>query len=51
MTYEIFYICQILEKNREYGGTVCMDFKKVQLREVLQNILSEFGIARKLVDL
>jgi hypothetical protein len=52
-TDQIFYICQILEKKWENNGTVhhlFIDFKKV-MREVLYNILIEFGIPRKLVGL
>jgi hypothetical protein len=50
-------VCQILEKRREYNGTVYqlfIDFRKVYdsvRREVLYNILIEFGIPRKLVGL
>jgi hypothetical protein len=57
MTDEIFYIQQILEKKWEYNGTVhqlFIDFKKAYnsvRREVLHNILTEFGIPRKLVGL
>jgi hypothetical protein len=53
MTDEIFYIQQILE----YSGTVCqlfIDFKKAYdsvRREVLRNVLNEFGTPRKLVGL
>jgi hypothetical protein len=53
----IFYIRQILEKKWEYSGTVhqlFIDFKKAYdsvRREVLYNILIEFGIPRKLVGL
>jgi hypothetical protein len=56
-TDQIFYIWQILEKNWEYNGTVhqlFIDFKKAYdsvRREVLYNILIEFGIPRKLVGL
>jgi retron-type reverse transcriptase len=52
---QIFYIWQILEKKWEYNGTVhqlFIDFKKTYdsvRREVLHNILIEFGIPRKLV--
>jgi hypothetical protein len=54
---QIFYIRQILEKKWEYNGTVhqlFIDFKKVYdsvRREALYNILTEFGIPRKLVGL
>jgi hypothetical protein len=54
---QIFYIQQILEKKWEYNGTVhqlFIDFKKVYdsvKREVLYNILLEFGIPKKLVRL
>jgi hypothetical protein len=54
---QIFYIWQILEKKWEYNGTVhqlFIDFKKVYdsiKREVLYNILVEFGIPKKLVRL
>jgi hypothetical protein len=54
MTDQIFYIQQILKKKWEYNGTVhqlFVDFKKVYdsvRREVLYNILNEFGIPRKL---
>jgi hypothetical protein len=57
MTDQIFYICKILEKKWEYNGTVhqlFIDFKKDYdsvRREVLYNILIEFGIPRKLVGL
>jgi hypothetical protein len=53
----IFYSQQILEKKCEYNGTVHQlftDFKKAYnsvWREVLYNILIEFGITRKLVGL
>jgi retron-type reverse transcriptase len=56
-TDQIFYIRQILEKKWEYIGTVhqlFIDFKKANdsvRREVLYNILTEFGIPRKLVGL
>jgi sorting nexin-29 len=52
-----FYIQQILEKKWEYNGTVhhlFIDFKKAYDsagREVLYNILMEFGKPRKLVGL
>jgi hypothetical protein len=54
---QIFYIRQILEKKWEYNGTVhqlFIDFKKAYgsvKREVLYNILLEFGITKKLVRL
>jgi sorting nexin-29 len=54
---EIFYIWQILEKKWEYNGMVhqsFIDFKKAYdsiKREVLHNILLEFGIPKKLVRL
>jgi hypothetical protein len=54
MTYEIFYIRQIREKKWECIGRVpqlFIDFKKTYdsvRREVLYNILIEFGIPRKL---
>jgi hypothetical protein len=56
-TDEIFYIRQIPERKLEYDGTVhqlVIDFKKAYdaiRREVLYNILIEFGIPRKLVGL
>jgi hypothetical protein len=56
-TDQIFYIRQILEKKWEYNGTVhqlFIDFKKAYdsvRREVLYNILIEFGIPRKLAGL
>jgi hypothetical protein len=56
-TDKIFYIRQILEKKWEYNGAVhqlFIDFKKAYdsvRREVLYNILIEFGIPRKLVGL
>jgi hypothetical protein len=56
-TAQIFYIRQILEKKWGYNGTVHQlftDFKKAYdsiRREVLYNILIEFGIPRKLVGL
>jgi hypothetical protein len=52
-----FYIRQILEKKWEYNGTVhqlFVDFKKACdsiKREVLYNILLEFGVPKKLVRL
>jgi hypothetical protein len=54
---QIFYILQILEKKWEYNGTVhqlFIGFKKAYdsvKREVLYNILLEFGIPKKLVRL
>jgi hypothetical protein len=54
-TDQIFYIRQIPEKKWEYNGTVhqlFIDFKKAYdliKREVLYNILLEFGIPKKLV--
>jgi hypothetical protein len=57
MTDQIFYIHQVLEKKCEYNGTLhqlFIDFKKAYdlvRREVLYNILIEFGIPRKLVGL
>jgi hypothetical protein len=54
---QIFYIWQILEKKWEYNGMVhqlFIDFKKAYnsiKREVLYNILLEFGIPKKLVRL
>jgi hypothetical protein len=54
-TDQISYIRQILEKKWECNGTVhqlFIDFKKAYdslRREVLNNILIEFGISRKLV--
>jgi sorting nexin-29 len=56
-TDRIFYIRQILEKKLEYNGTVhqlFIYFKKAYdsiKREVLYNILVEFGIPEKLVRL
>jgi hypothetical protein len=56
-TDHIFYIRQILEKKWEYNGAVhqlFVDFKKAYdsvRREVLYNILIEFGIFLKLVRL
>jgi hypothetical protein len=56
-TIQIFYIRQILEKKWEYNGTVhqlFIDFKKAYdsaTREVLCNILLEFGIHKKLIRL
>jgi hypothetical protein len=57
VTDQIFYIQQILEKKWKYNGTVhqlLIDFKKAYdpvRKEVLYNILTEFGIPRKLVGL
>jgi hypothetical protein len=54
---QIFYIRQILEKKWEYNGLVhqlFIDFKKAYEsvnREVLYNILHEFGISKKQVGL
>jgi hypothetical protein len=56
-TDQIFYIRQILEKKWEYKETMhqlFIDFKKGYdsvKREVLYNILLEFGIPKKLVRL
>jgi sorting nexin-29 len=56
-TDQIFYIRQILEEKWEYNGTVYqlfIDFKKAYdsvRREVLYNILIEFGIPMKLAGL
>jgi sorting nexin-29 len=56
-TDQICYIRQVLEKKWEYNGTVHLlyiDFKKAYYsikREVLYNILLEFGIPKKLVRL
>jgi hypothetical protein len=56
-TDQIFCIRQILEKKWEYSGTVhqlFIDFKKAYdsvRREVLYDVLIEFGIPRKLVML
>jgi sorting nexin-29 len=55
--HQIFYIWQILEKKWEYNGMVhqlFIDFKNAYdsiTREVLYNILLEFGIPKKLVRL
>jgi hypothetical protein len=55
--YQIFYMHQIVGKKWEYNGTVYqlfVDFKKAcdsVGREILCNILIEFGIPRKLVGL
>jgi hypothetical protein len=49
-----YFACEILEKKWEYNGTVYhlfIDFKRACLsvrREVLYNILTEFGILMKL---
>jgi hypothetical protein len=57
MTDRIFCIDHIQEKKWEYNGTLdqlFIDLKKACVsvrREVLYNILSEFGIPRKLVGL
>jgi hypothetical protein len=54
---QIFYIRQIIEKKWECNGTVrqlFIDFKKAYdsiKREVLSNILLEFGLPKKLVRL
>jgi hypothetical protein len=56
-TDQIFYNCQILEKKWEYNETVhqlFIDCKKAYdsvRREVLYNILIEFGVPMKLVRL
>jgi hypothetical protein len=56
-TDQIFFICQILEKNWEYNETVhrlFIDFEKVYdsvRSEVLYSILIEFGVPMKLVRL
>jgi hypothetical protein len=56
-TDQIFCICQILEKKWEYNESVhqiFIDFKKANdsvRREVLHNILIEFGVPLKLVRL
>ena len=53
----IFFIRQILEKKREYNEAVhqlFIDFKKAYdsvRREVLYNILMEFGVPKELVRL
>jgi hypothetical protein len=55
VTDQIFYICQILGQKWEYNGTLhqlFIDFQKALdsvKREVLNNILLEFGISKKLV--
>jgi hypothetical protein len=57
MADQIFYVQQILEKKWKYIVTVhqlFIDFKKAYdsvSREVLYNILIEFGIPRKLAGL
>jgi hypothetical protein len=57
MNDQIFYIRQIREKKGEFNGTVhklFVDLKKAYdslRREVLYNILTEFGIPRKLIGL
>jgi sorting nexin-29 len=54
-TGQSFYNCQILKRKWEYNGKVYqlfIDFKKAYdsvRREVLYNILIEFGIPRKLL--
>jgi hypothetical protein len=54
---QIFYVRQILEKKWEYNGKLhqlFIDFKKAYdsvKREVLYNILLEYGIPKKLVRL
>jgi hypothetical protein len=54
---QIFIICQILEKRWEYNETVhqlFVDFKRASdsvTKEVLYNILIEFGVPMKLVRL
>jgi hypothetical protein len=54
---QIFYVRQILEKKWGYNGMVhqlFIDFKKAYdsiKREVLHNILLEFGIPKNLVRL
>jgi hypothetical protein len=56
-TDQLFYICKILEKKWEYNEAVhqfFIDFKKAYdsvRREVLYNILMEFGIPKKLIRL
>jgi hypothetical protein len=52
-TNQVFCIPEILEKSWEYNERVhqlFIDFKKVR-REVLYNILIEFGVPMKLVRL
>jgi sorting nexin-29 len=57
ITNQMFSIWQLLEKKWEYNGTVYqlfIDFKKAYnsvRRKVLHNILTEFGIPRKLAGL
>jgi hypothetical protein len=54
-TDKMFCTCQVLEKKWEYNGTLhqlLIDFEKAYdsvRREVLYNILTEFGIPMKLV--
>jgi hypothetical protein len=56
-TDKIFYIRQILKKKWEYNGTVHQLFRDLKnacdfvKRDVLYNILLEFGILKKLVRL
>jgi hypothetical protein len=56
-TDQIFYIRQILEKKWEYNGTIDQVFTDIKKaydsvrREVLYNILIEFGIPRKMAGL
>jgi hypothetical protein len=56
-TVQIFYIRQILDEKWEYNGTVhqlFIDFKKAYdlvKREVLYNVLLEFGVPKNLVRL
>jgi hypothetical protein len=55
VTDKIFYLCQILEQKWEHSETVhqlFVDFKKASdsvNREVLYNILIEFGVPVKLL--
>jgi hypothetical protein len=57
MTDQSFYSWQILEKKWEFNGIVqqlFIDFKKAHdsvRRELLHNILTEFGIPREMVGL
>jgi hypothetical protein len=57
MTSRIIYIHQILEKKWEFSGMIhqlFIDFKKAYdsiRREVLYNILNEFGISKKLAGI